>query len=114
LHLFKYLIGDAFTIAIVSFALNISMSKYFSKKHNYEIDPNQELFSYGMGNFLTSFFEGFPAGGGLTRSLIMESTGAKTQVFSIISSGIVLVVIVGLGFLFRALPHVIIYIQINF
>ena len=72
------------------------MSKYFSKKHNYEIDPNQELFSYGMGNFLTSFFEGFPAGGGLTRSLIMESTGAKTQVFSIISSGIVLVVIVAL------------------
>ena len=56
------------------------MAKYFSKKHNYEIGPNQELFSYGIGNLLTSLFEGFPAGGGLTRSLIMESTGAKTQV----------------------------------
>ena len=74
------LIGDAITIAIVSFALNVSMVKYFAKKHNYETNSNQELFSYGLGNVVSSLFGGFPSGGGLTRSLIMESSGAKTQV----------------------------------
>ena len=98
------LIGDAFTIALVSFALNMSMVKYFAKKHQYETNSNQELFSSGLGNVVSALFGGFPSGGGLTRSLVMESTGGKTQMFSIISSAIVLVVILGLGFLFEALP----------
>jgi solute carrier family 26 protein len=35
------LLNDAFNIAIVSFALNISMAKLFAKKYNYNIRPNQ-------------------------------------------------------------------------
>lgn len=90
---FTTLIGDAVNIAIVSFALNISLVKYFSNKHDYEVNSNQELLSYGMltfiiyylelkykkllpnilkgiGNLIISFFSGFPACSGLTRSLI--------------------------------------------
>lgn len=33
--------GDAISIAIVSFAVNISMAKLFSKKYKYELSPNQ-------------------------------------------------------------------------
>jgi hypothetical protein len=33
--------SDFIPIAIVSFIINISMCKLFSKKHNYEIKPNQ-------------------------------------------------------------------------
>ena len=32
---------DAATIAIVLYAINISMAKIFAKKHSYEVDPNQ-------------------------------------------------------------------------
>ena len=39
--IFTTLIGDAFSIAIVSFALNISVAKLFAKKYNYHIRPNQ-------------------------------------------------------------------------
>ncbi len=46
LSLFTSLIGDALTIALVSYALNISMAKYFAKKHNYEIRPNQVCVSF--------------------------------------------------------------------
>lgn len=35
------LIPAAFTIAIVAFAVSVSMAKIFAKKHNYEIDSNQ-------------------------------------------------------------------------
>lgn len=35
------ILGDAISIAIVSFAINISMAKMFAKKYKYEISPNQ-------------------------------------------------------------------------
>lgn len=41
LKLFTVLIPDAIEIAIVSFALNISMAKLFAKRYKYSIRPNQ-------------------------------------------------------------------------
>ncbi len=35
------LLGSAFAMAIVSFAISISMAQLFAKKHNYDIDANQ-------------------------------------------------------------------------
>jgi len=35
------LIPNAITIAIIAFAVSVSMSKIFGKRHNYEIDSNQ-------------------------------------------------------------------------
>ena len=34
---------DAISIAIVTFAMNISMAKFFAKKYKYEISPNQVI-----------------------------------------------------------------------
>lgn len=41
LRVFTEYYSDFIAIAIVSFIINISMCKLFSKKHNYEIKPNQ-------------------------------------------------------------------------
>lgn len=38
---FLSLIGDSFSIAILTFILNISFAKIFSKKHKYKIYANQ-------------------------------------------------------------------------
>ena len=35
------ILGDSISLAIVSFAINISMAKLFAKKYKYEISPNQ-------------------------------------------------------------------------
>lgn len=35
------LLPQAFTIAIVAFAISVSMAKIFAKRHNYEVDSNQ-------------------------------------------------------------------------
>jgi len=40
-ELYGDLISDAVSISIVTFFTNISMCKLFSKKYNYEIQPNQ-------------------------------------------------------------------------
>ncbi len=73
-------VGDAVAIAIVCFVVNISMAKLFATKYKYQISPNQELFSYAVGNIVTSFFHGFPACVALSRCAVVEGTGGKTQV----------------------------------
>ena len=45
-HIFKFVIGDAVAIAVVSFSLNVTMAKLFAKKHNYEIQANQVIPQY--------------------------------------------------------------------
>ncbi len=40
-NLISLVVFEAFNIAIVSFALNISMAKLFAKKYNYEVHSNQ-------------------------------------------------------------------------
>jgi MFS superfamily sulfate permease-like transporter len=54
---------------------------------------------------MCSLFSGFPACSGLTRSLIVEGVGARTQVYSLISSLVVLTAFLGIGFLFKELPN---------
>ena len=41
LYLVPELLGDAISIAIVAFAINISMAKFFGRKYKYEISSNQ-------------------------------------------------------------------------
>jgi len=41
IFLLSEIFTDAVGIAIVSFAINISMAKMFAKKYKYEISPNQ-------------------------------------------------------------------------
>lgn len=70
------------------------------------VEVQKELIAYGTGNILSGLFSGMPATGGLTRTRIVETSGAKTQMYSLVSSTLVLIVIVGLGFLFKYLPNV--------
>ncbi|XP_061407639.1 pendrin-like [Lethenteron reissneri] len=101
--LFPEIIGDAFAIAIVAFVVPLSLSKIFAQKHGYAIDSNQELLAFGVSNIFGSFFQTVVVSTSLSRSLIQESTGGKTQVAALLSSIIVLIVILALGFLLEPL-----------
>uniref|UniRef100_A0A8C3JG01 Solute carrier family 26 member 5 n=1 Tax=Calidris pygmaea TaxID=425635 RepID=A0A8C3JG01_9CHAR len=72
---------DAIAIAIVGFSMAVSMAKIFALKHGYAIDGNQELIALGICNFVGSFFQSFSITCSMSRSLVQESTGGKTQVF---------------------------------
>lgn len=43
---FSGVIGDAFAVAIVGFAINISLSKIFGLKYGYKVDSNQVRKAY--------------------------------------------------------------------
>ncbi|XP_017810945.2 solute carrier family 26 member 6 isoform X5 [Papio anubis] len=103
-QLFSKLVGSAFTIAVVGFAIAISLGKIFALRHGYRVDSNQELVALGLSNLVGGIFQCFPVSCSMSRSLVQESTGGNSQVAGAISSLFILLIIVKLGELFRDLP----------
>ncbi|KAK3581235.1 hypothetical protein CHS0354_032954 [Potamilus streckersoni] len=98
-------ISDGIALAIVIFAISVSMAKILAKNYDYEIDANQELVAFGICNILSSFFSSYATSASLSRSLIQERVGGRTQVAGIVSSVLLLIVLLVLGPYFRSLPN---------
>uniref|UniRef100_A0A8C4UQ48 Solute carrier family 26 member 6 n=1 Tax=Falco tinnunculus TaxID=100819 RepID=A0A8C4UQ48_FALTI len=104
---FGQVVGNAFAIAVVGYAICISLGKIFALKHGYKVDSNQELIALGLCNFLGGFFQCFAISCSMSRSLVQESTGGNSQVAGVIASLVILVTILKVGELFRDLPKAI-------
>ncbi|XP_012670439.3 solute carrier family 26 member 6, like [Clupea harengus] len=103
-NIFGEVIGDAFAIAIVGYAISISLGKTFALKHGYKVDSNQELVALGLSNTVGGFFQCFAVCPSMSRSLVQDSAGGKTQMAGVSSAVIVLVTVLKLGPLFQELP----------
>uniref|UniRef100_A0A8C2HDV1 Solute carrier family 26 member 2 n=1 Tax=Cyprinus carpio TaxID=7962 RepID=A0A8C2HDV1_CYPCA len=84
---------DAFSIAIVGFAITVSLSEMFAKKHGYMVDPNQEMYAIGFCNIIPSFFRCFTTSAALTKTLVKESTGCQTQISGLVTALALLLVL---------------------
>ncbi|GCB60614.1 hypothetical protein scyTo_0006892 [Scyliorhinus torazame] len=96
--------ADAFSIAIVGFAVAFSVAKVYAIKHDYILNGNQELVAFGISNMFCGAFRGFAGSTALSRTAVQESTGGKTQVASLISAIMVMIVTLAIGFLLVPLP----------
>ncbi|XP_011475486.1 solute carrier family 26 member 6 [Oryzias latipes] len=101
---FSQLIGDAIAVAIVSYAITISLGKTFALKYGYKVDSNQELIAVGLSNTIGSFFQCYAVTASLSRSLVQESTGGNTQIAGVVSSLLMLIMVIRIGSLFEDLP----------
>ncbi|XP_063785528.1 sulfate transporter-like [Pseudophryne corroboree] len=97
--------ADAVPIAIIGFAMTVSLAEIFAKKHGYTISTNQEMIAIGMCNLVPSFFSCFSSCAALAKSLLRESTGANTQLNGIISSAVLLLVLLAIAPLFYSLQN---------
>ncbi|XP_072856763.2 pendrin [Pogona vitticeps] len=101
--MFGDMIASAFSIAIVAYAIAVSVGKVYATKYDYAIDGNQEFIAFGISNIFSGAFSCFAATTALSRTAVQESTGGKTQIAGIISAAIVLIAIVALGKLLEPL-----------
>ncbi|XP_053320968.1 sulfate transporter-like [Spea bombifrons] len=99
------LAADAVPIAIIGFAMTVSLAEIFAKKHGYTVNSNQEMIAIGMCNLIPSFFYCFTSCAALAKSLLRESTGANTQLNGIISSAVLLLVLLAIAPLFYSLQN---------
>lgn len=106
LNLAKQLVVDGFIVSMVSYTVSVSMALIFAQKLAYEIDFNQELLAMGASNLVGSFFSCLPLSASLSRSIIQQSTGGRTQIASVISCGILTFVLLWIGPFFELLPRV--------
>lgn len=105
----KKIITDLFPIALtlsfIAFLEAISVAKAIESKHpEYKISPNQELIALGMGNFIGSFFQTYPATGGFSRTAVNEQSGAKTPFSALVSASVIALTLLFLTPVFYYLP----------
>ncbi len=91
-----FLLGSVETAAI---------GRMFARKHEYRLDSNQEFLALAGANLAAGLGQGFPTSGGMSQSLVNESSGAKTPLSGFIASVLILLVILFLSSLLRHLPQ---------
>lgn len=78
-------------ISVIGFFDSIVSAKQNASRFGYSISPNRELVALGAGNLVGSFIPGtLPAYGSITRSRINADVGGRTQMASLVCSGVVL------------------------
>ncbi|XP_070950787.1 pendrin isoform X2 [Macaca nemestrina] len=77
--LFSEMLAASFSIAVVAYAIAVSVGKVYATKYDYAIDGNQEFIAFGISNIFSGFFSCFVATTALSRTAVQESTGGKTQ-----------------------------------
>lgn len=95
---------DTFAIAIVAYAVSLSMAKILARKRGYEVSNNQELLAQGASNVFGSFFSCMPVSASLSRSMLQESVGGETQLASVVSCILILIILLWIGPFFESLP----------
>ncbi len=95
----------ALTLSFIGFLEAISVAKAIELRHtDYKVDSNQELIALGMGNFIGSFFQTYPATGGFSRTAVNDQAQAKTPLSALIAALVVALTLLFLTPLFYYLP----------
>ncbi|XP_005143260.2 solute carrier family 26 member 9 [Melopsittacus undulatus] len=103
-HKWKDMIGTAFSLAIVSYVINLAMGRTLAAKHGYDVDPNQEMLALGCSNFFGSFFKIHVICCALSVTLAVDGAGGKSQVASFFVAMVVMVTMLALGIYLEPLP----------
>lgn len=103
-ELLPRILMDTIAIAIVAYAVSLSMAKIYARKRGYEISNNQELLAQGAANVFGSFFSCMPVSASLSRSMLQESVGGETQLASVVSCILILIILLWVGPFFESLP----------
>ncbi len=98
------LLLPAVGIFIVGYTDNIVTARAFASRHGHRIHSNQEFLALGGANVGASLVGGFPVSSSASRTVIAESSGARTQLYSIIAAGIVLIAVLLFAGLISAFP----------
>ncbi|KAM4570601.1 solute carrier family 26 member 6 [Fundulus diaphanus] len=104
LSLFGQVIGDAFALSVVGYGIAISLGRIFALKYGYKVDSNQELIALGLSNSIGGVFQCFAISCSMSRTLVQESTGGRTQVAGALSAVVILFITLWIGSLFEELP----------
>ena len=95
----------AFACFLLSYVESIAAARSFASKHNYTVDPRQELLGLGAANLVAALGHGYPVAGGLSQSAVNEKAGGRTPLSLIFASITLVMVLFFLTGMLRNLPE---------
>ncbi|TGD89069.1 sulfate permease [Mycolicibacterium sp. CH28] len=82
-------------IAIVAFSDTILTARTFAARQRGYVDANAELRALGVCNMGAGVAQGFPVSSSASRTALADLVGGRTQLYSLVALGAVVVVLVG-------------------
>lgn len=98
------LAAPALALAFVSVLEGTSIGKTLASKSGRRIDVNQEMYAMGMSNAASAVFGGMNSSGSLTRSVLSDTSGAKSPLSNVFSGLFVLVLMFTVGHGIKHIP----------
>ena len=99
------LVPGALAIAVMAFLESAAVARGIRQSTEPQIDSNQELFATGAANVAGAFFATMPAAGGFSQSAVNQSAGAKTQLSTLVTVALAVLVALFLGPVLSLLPE---------
>ena len=87
------LFGTAMAVAFVVLAQSAATSRSFAAKGGYDVDVSQDLVGIGAANLAAGVTGAFPVNGSVSRTAAMDGAGGRTQMASIVSFLVIVVVL---------------------
>jgi SulP family sulfate permease len=104
LRMLPELVGTAVAIAILGMLEAASITKSLAAKSGQKIEPNQELIGMGAANLACALFGAVPGSSSFARSAVNFQSGAVSQLSSMLSSLVVLLVLLFATPVFNFIP----------
>jgi sulfate permease, SulP family len=98
------LLLPAVGVTVVAFTDNTLTARAFATRGGYRVDANQELLALGGANLAAGLSQGFPVSSSGSRTVIGDSLGSRSQLYSLVAVATVLVTLFALGDLLAAFP----------
>jgi SulP family sulfate permease len=98
------LVLPAIGVAIVAYSDDVLTARGFARRGGERIDADRELLALGTANIAAGLVHGFPVSSSGSRTAIGIATGGRSQLSSVVSAAVVLVVLLAAGPLLASFP----------
>jgi SulP family sulfate permease len=99
------LLLPAVGVTVVAYTDNALDGRAFANRNRYKIDANQELLALAGANAASGVLQGFPVSSSGSRTVIGDSLGSKSQLYSLIVVVVVVITLLFLGPLLESFPR---------
>ncbi len=89
----KEAVTISLSVAVVIMAETLLAENSFAQKNRYQIDDNQEILAFSLGNFAAAFTGCCPINGSVSRTAMGEQYQAKTQLTGLVAGGSMIILL---------------------
>ena len=94
----------ALALVLIGFSQTVGDGRMFASRHDYRIRVDNESVAQGVANVGSGVFQGMPVSTSLSASSLADSSGARTQMASVVTGVVVVLTLLIFAPLFSDLP----------